>query len=391
MTTMKKSLVLWIHPGTLKETLSAATYLDTTHELRHMGWNVILAASSDYNGVEYIRGIEVLGIKHPDRYFMRQFFFHIRIIHLILQQWNTVDIVLFRNISAIWLLPLMVLPRSKRPIFVMDTRSVHMPDFETLRIKLRGWYINFNNWLGNRFADGRTAITERMAEVVNVPSHKLWGIWPSGVDKEIFEPSWKTRPKEIVQDCVDVIYIGALEYERGLMPFSKAIMKANELGMAFRFSLIGDGRQWQELKDFAEQSEGKIRVQKSVPHEEIPLVLSQAQVGVLPFPNEEKFRVSSPIKLFEYMASGLSILATKIPCHTDVIGDSDYVIWAKDAEEANLLNALREVWTKRHELVDKGREAVENVQNWTWAATAQKLSAALERGLEARNESQVPL
>ena len=40
------------------------------------------------------------------------------------------------------------------------------------------------------------------------------------------------------------------------------------------------------------------------PHDQIPEVLARAHVGVLPFPDEEKFRVSSPIKLFEYMAAG---------------------------------------------------------------------------------------
>ena len=39
------------------------------------------------------------------------------------------------------------------------------------------------------------------------------------------------------------------------------------------------------------------------------------------------FGVSSPIKLFEYLAAGLPILATRIDCHTNVVGNADCAVW----------------------------------------------------------------
>jgi glycosyltransferase involved in cell wall biosynthesis len=105
-------------------------------------------------------------------------------------------------------------------------------------------------------------------------------------------------------------------------------------------------------------------------------------VGVIPFPDEPKFQVSSPLKLFEYMASGLPILATRIVCHTDVIGDGKYVFWAETSEVDKIAAALRFIWLSRDSLEELGKQAVSAAQDWTWHESARKIKVALERGLE---------
>jgi glycosyltransferase involved in cell wall biosynthesis len=101
----------------------------------------------------------------------------------------------------------------------------------------------------------------------------------------------------------------------------------------------------------------------------------------LPFPDEERFRVSSPIKLFEYMAAGLPVLATRIVCHTDVVGDGVFAFWAEDATVPGLFAALSLIWRQRDELPTMGRASAVAALEWTWSATARKLSRALELGL----------
>jgi glycosyltransferase involved in cell wall biosynthesis len=110
-------------------------------------------------------------------------------------------------------------------------------------------------------------------------------------------------------------------------------------------------------------------------------MLAKAHVGVLPFPDEEKFQVSSPIKLFEYMAAGLPVLATRIACHTDVAGDGGYVFWAEQASVTGLHAALCLVWQNRDSLRSMGSQAAIASRAWTWHESARKLRAALERGV----------
>ena len=109
-------------------------------------------------------------------------------------------------------------------------------------------------------------------------------------------------------------------------------------------------------------------------------MLASAHVGALPFPDEEKYRVSSPIKLFEYMGAGMPILATRIVCHTDVIGAGDYVFWAEDAGVDGLLNALRQVWQKRSSLAVMGEKSLGAASDWTYKASAGRLNNALQHG-----------
>ena len=94
-----------------------------------------------------------------------------------------------------------------------------------------------------------------------------------------------------------------------------------------------------------------------------------------------KFRVSSPIKLFEYMGSGLPILATKITCHTDVIGSGDYVFWAENSNLEGMLKALEKVWQERFTLPALGRNARIAAQDCTYKAVAKRLNNALQYGL----------
>jgi D-serine dehydratase len=83
------------------------------------------------------------------------------------------------------------------------------------------------------------------------------------------------------------------------------------------------------------------------------------------------------------MAAGMPILATRIVCHTDVIGDGTYVFWAEDASPEGLLGALRLAWKQRISLKQMGMEAAQAANGWTWAETARKLSNAIQPRLQS--------
>jgi glycosyltransferase involved in cell wall biosynthesis len=382
--------LVWVFPGPLTDKLDAATWLDTTRELRKMDWRVTMVAAGPA-GRQCIQGVEVLCIPNPQVYFLGQLAFHVRLLHLLLQQWATIDVVLFHSMSVAWILPLGLLRRlmgRQQPMLVVDTRTLHMPpgSRESWKDRLRQAFQQLMERAANRWADGRLAITQRMAEAVRIPPEKLWGVWPSGVDPARFYPAQAARRWPLAGEPIHLIYIGALHYERNLMTLSRAVVRANTERMAFILSLVGDGAERMDLGEFASQTGGQVLIVPPVPHDQVWEVLAQAHIGVLPFPDEEKFRVSSPIKLFEYMAAGLPILATRIACHTDVVGRGEYAFWANDADEEGLLEALRLIWQSRDSLGEKGRQAAVAVQAWTWAASARRLRSALENGI-ARSSS----
>lgn len=378
--------LIWLTGGSSEKSLDSATWLDTSTELNRSGWKVTLIfAGSD--PPKTWRGVQLLSIPRPEIYFLRQFVFHARALSYLISCMESTDVIIFHSISAPWMLLLVTwrhIQKRHLPALVMDTRTMNMfpESHKSWKDDIRRIYYAFMEKSINRWVDGRLAITHRMAEVVGIPREKLWGIWPSGVDFEMFKPAQASRAWPRRDEPIHLAYVGVLNYERNLMNMSRAVVKANMEGLPFVLSLVGDGNQKGDLENFARETNGRVRVLPRVHHAQIPGVLSQAHVGVLPFPDEEKFQVSSPIKLFEYMASGIPILATRIACHTDVIGTGDYVFWMEDSNEAGLLAGLRQVWKKSEELSEMGKRAAIASKHWTWSESANKLNTALETGLQ---------
>jgi len=384
-TSKPKQHLIWIFAGHLREALSAATRLEPTRYLRQMGWNVTLINACSEN-TRQVRGVDVVCLSTVDYYFLRQLVYHWKVLRFIMKQDPPADVVLFHQDSGLWIFPLIFirnLRREPRPLYMLDTRSVPMPDpkTQTLKSRLRCLYIETMNWAANRWADGQTAVTKRIAERIKVPDGKLWGIWMNGVNLEQFAAAASVRHWPEEEATIELIYIGSMEYERNLMNFCLAVEKVNSLGMSFHLELLGDGLQRPDLERYAQKTAGRITVRPTVPHEQVVDYLAHAHLGVLPFPDEEKFRVSSPVKLFEYMAAGLVIFATRIVCHTDVIGDSPCVFWVNGSGVEDLVNALEAVWKRRTSLEQMGSQAMKTAKAYSWEVSTLMLKNALEYGL----------
>jgi glycosyltransferase involved in cell wall biosynthesis len=157
----------------------------------------------------------------------------------------------------------------------------------------RAWLYNLTHPLANRWVDGQTTITQCMAKTVRIPSQQLWGTWTSGVNPDRFAPAQIARRWPLAGRPINLIYIGCLHYERNLMTLSRAVEKANTEGMAFTQSLVRYSMERADLEKFATQTGRRIRVVPPVRHDQVPGLLAQAHVGVLPFSNEKHKHTTS--------------------------------------------------------------------------------------------------
>jgi len=385
--TSTQPLLLWVSasPPSVGPTTDA-TSIEVSSEIASMGWRVILTATGS-NGYSRLSNVDVYSFKIPEVYLLRQIIFHYHLYRLTARFWKELDVVIFRQMSAPWLIPLRLIRtlfNMPKPLFVMDTRTIHMipKGRETIKDRIRGTAWKIFEAIGNRWADGRLSITMRMAQEIGIPTDKLWGVWPSGVKLDLFKSTHSARVWPRKGQPVRLIYVGVLNPERNLMELCRAVEKANTELMKFEFWIIGDGLEREDLQKFAERTSGRIKVFKTVPHDLIPNLLADSHIGTLPFPDEISFQVSSPIKLFEYLGAGMPVLATRIVCHTDVIGAEDCVFWAETSDAAGLLSALRHAWQKHEDLEKMGAISSLIAQQWSWRESAKKLAKALEYGVE---------
>ncbi|MCB0082735.1 MAG: glycosyltransferase, partial [Caldilineaceae bacterium] len=284
--------LLWVYTESPEAALDAATWLETTRELRSLGWRVTLATptAADSGGERAVRGVTVTYVPRPDIYFLGQILFHWNLLRRLLGEWRTVDVVLVHQMSLLWMMPVKGLRWlrfgpgwGKRPQLVMDTRDLN-PVQGGLKTKLRVWFYARMHQLANAWADGQTTITQQMATLVNVPEEKLWGTWPSGVTPETFAPASTTRQWPTADEAIRLIYIGRLQEERNLLQLCEAVQRANEAGMKFQFTLVGNGPQEATLRAFAATSGGAIALLPPVAHAAIPDLLSTAHIGVTSLP-----------------------------------------------------------------------------------------------------------
>jgi glycosyltransferase involved in cell wall biosynthesis len=383
--------VLWVYNGSLANALDRATWLETAAVLADLGWHVTIAAVELPSETD--ERIKVLRLPRPGGFVLGYLLFHATLLFRLMREIRNYDVIVFEQYSAPFLLPLVPirnLLRRQSPRFVLDVRTTVMSAGFTARS--RAWMILFEiaHRLANGLADGQTAITSRMAEAVGIPEHKLLGVWSSGVKTERFAPAIDSRRWPSPQDPLRLIYIGVIYEERNLLGLCQAVQRVRAEGLDVRLKIVGEGPQRAELGRFAQEAGGGIEVCAPVPPAEVPDLLAEAHVGVLPFPDRPYFRVSSPIKLFECMAAGMPILATHIVCHTDVL-DGDYVFWADDESVPALAAAIRQAWRSKTEFGAMGQRAAQSVQSWTWRRSAERFSAALLKAIDVPDQArQVP-
>ncbi|MGJ3240635.1 MAG: glycosyltransferase family 4 protein [Anaerolineae bacterium] len=114
---------------------------------------------------------------------------------------------------------------------------------------------------------------------------------------------------------------------------------------------------------------------------EIPPHLSAFDVCAMPFPWTDHYaHYMSPLKLFEYMASGKAILATDLPSVVDVVqhGETAYIVPPDDVQALrDGIHALQSDASLRAKLGENARQRV--LAEYTWSARADHIRAHLER------------
>ncbi len=127
-------------------------------------------------------------------------------------------------------------------------------------------------------------------------------------------------------------------------------------------------RQWLELG----LPESHFLYAGQVKADRVPAYLAAFDIGVLPLPFTEHFAYyASPIKLFEYMASGCAVVASDLPSIREVISDGENGLLAPPSDVQAFsfaINRLKEDSALRENLAENARQLV--FEYYTWSARA---------------------
>ncbi len=173
-------------------------------------------------------------------------------------------------------------------------------------------------------------------------------VQPNGVDLERFVAS-DLKPKSPLRRSIPTVgFVGSLKPWHGVENLILASRVLEFRGVDHRLMVVGDGPLFGSLREMvADQgAQGRVEFTGAVPMAGVPGYLAEMDIGVAPYLRSENFYFS-PLKVLEYMAAGLAIVATDTPSIREMVdgsallvGDPDPMVLA-DAIEGLLANPER--------------------------------------------------
>lgn len=176
--------------------------------------------------------------------------------------------------------------------------------------------------------------------------------------------SWDNRKNE-------VCYIGGITEIRGIKELVESLKYNAEVTLnlagkyspdSFRDDLAGI-ESWKQVREYG-----------YVGRAEVIEILNRSKVGMVTLYPQENYLDSLPIKLYEYMLSGMPVVASNFPLWKQIIVDSDcgICIDPKDPQEiATAIRFLLDNNDRAREMGLNGRKSV--LEKYNWSIENQKL------------------
>jgi glycosyltransferase involved in cell wall biosynthesis len=202
-----------------------------------------------------------------------------------------------------------------------------------------------------------------LLKLINVQENRIFVIY------DAFKKEWLEIKRNL--DNSFICYTGSLYAWKGV----DVLISAMKFLPNEKLLIVGGGDRLEKLKELAikENVADRVKFIGSVSHELIPEYLSKAKVAVLPNISEGPSQFSSPLKLFEYMAAGIPIVASDLPVFREILQDNETAIFFEPGNPESLAYAIKKVLNSK-ELYDKlSMNAKIKAVNYTYENRANKI------------------
>ena len=202
-----------------------------------------------------------------------------------------------------------------------------------------------------------------------IPDSKMMPL-PLGVNPELFSSTkdgTKIRGQYDLNDAQVILYTGTMDKLRKLSIIIHTFSKVREHKDNVKLLMVGKGNDKANLEKLVSKLgiQNDIIFTGQVPYFDMPYFIAAVDICLCPVPPLDIYKVSSPTKLFEYMAMGKPVVANEeIPEQKEVIQQSGGGILVKFEDKSfaeGIIELLdeperaKEIGRKGHEWVVKNR------------------------------------
>ena len=194
----------------------------------------------------------------------------------------------------------------------------------------------------------------------------------NGVALDRFAPAAENNAKRLANltacQGATIGFLGTLKPWHGLATLVDAWAILRQRSENVRLLIVGDGPEYESLHQNI-KSLGLldyVQFTGAVLPEEVPNWLAQMDIAVAPYPNMEHFYFS-PLKIYEYMAAGIPVIATRVG-HLDTVVTHEHngiLVEAENPMEmADCISNLLKDTLKLQQLGKAARQTAENEHSW---------------------------
>jgi len=212
-------------------------------------------------------------------------------------------------------------------------------------------------------------------------------VLPAGVDL-----IWDLRAEDgpevrkrygLASNDLVLFFMGWVYPFSGLHEVAESLLAGDGRDSRAKLLVVGKGDSWDAIARLAiaEGAEDRIKMVGFRPYAEMPSYLSAADVCLLPAYRTETMRNIVPIKMYEYLAGGKPVIATKLPGLFREFGEGHGVVYVEDPAEVvpKAVELARE--GNLHRIGQQGRAFVEGND---WNSITDKFESMLEDLLARR-------
>jgi glycosyltransferase involved in cell wall biosynthesis len=209
---------------------------------------------------------------------------------------------------------------------------------------------------------------------LGVPADRIL-VWPDAVDLARYRDLESLRKPArrrlgLPGDARVVVYTGHLYEHKGV----GTLLDAARLLPDIRFLIVGGWPDDVTRVREKHASLANVDFRGFVPNAEIPAHLAAADVCALPnSAADDSASWTSPLKLFEYMASRRPIVATGIPAVRSVLRDGENAVLVAPDDPPALAAAIRSILAAPHHAAQLAQRARQDVERFTWDRRAQAI------------------
>jgi glycosyltransferase involved in cell wall biosynthesis len=215
-------------------------------------------------------------------------------------------------------------------------------------------------------------------------------LFPNGIDPTLFfpaPPDPAVRQRFGLGEGPLLGFVGGLRPWHGVRALPVLLARLSEEHRDARLVIVGDG----PLRDELEQSLVSLGLMRQViftgalPHEDIAPLIRQFDVALAPYAPFDHDFYFSPLKLFEYMACGVPVVAASLGQIPEVIRDNETGLLYPPGDLDQLTAACHRLLADPALRLEIGILAAQEVhQNYTWdhnARRAVELARSLQKAL----------